>query len=224
MKKSPDLSFSILLLIFFFAPATAAADTRYVSDELIVTVRESRQPGAEVITTVHSNEPVQVLEEGDRYLKIRTAEGRVGFIQAQYITPETPKTIIIARLKEERDRLQRRVEELQAARSPQAEELDRLEKENARLEGVLENARTELEAVREEYDTLLADSQQVVEITAERDRLQQRNKELTAELEQLEKENAQLLRTGMIRWFLAGGGVFLCGWLIGKVSRKKRRF
>ncbi|MHB1397865.1 MAG: hypothetical protein ACYDAI_00065 [Trichloromonadaceae bacterium] len=31
-----------------------------------------------------------------------------------------------------------------------------------------------------------------------------------------------MLRTGMIKWFLAGGGVLLCGWLIGRVSRKNQ--
>jgi SH3 domain protein len=62
----------------------------------------------------------------------------------------------------------------------------------------------------------------VVEIVEARDRLQKTNDQLSAEVSALTAENSDLMRTGALKWFLAGGGVFLLGWLIGKMSRKKQ--
>jgi SH3 domain protein len=202
----------------------AAADTRYVSDRLIITVREGKGPGAAPLATIPTDEPVQVLEEGDQFLKIRTPEGLVGFVQAQYITKETPKPIIIDRLEKEVDRLKKRIEELKAAQSPQAQEMESLREKAQSLEKTLAETENELRSVTETYNTLVENSGRVVEITAEHDLLQKENQRLTAELATLEEDNTQLLRQGMIQWFLAGAGVFVVGWILGKISRKKRRF
>jgi len=40
----------------------------------------------------------------------------------------------------------------------------------------------------------------------------------------LRQENERLSRTGMIRWFLAGAVVLLVGWMVGRVSRKKKKY
>ena len=36
------------------------------------------------------------------------------------------------------------------------------------------------------------------------------------------EKNEKLIAARMVKWFLAGGGVFFFGWIIGKISRKKR--
>jgi SH3 domain protein len=48
------------------------------------------------------------------------------------------------------------------------------------------------------------------------------NEKLSSKVQLLNAENSELKRTGMIKWFLAGGGVLLFGWIIGRISRKKR--
>ena len=74
----------------------------------------------------------------------------------------------------------------------------------------------------EKYETLLSQAENVVEIAAEREQLLQKNNKLEAEVRTLLKNNDKLADSRMIKWFLAGGGVFLFGWVIGKISRKKR--
>ncbi|WP_027715260.1 TIGR04211 family SH3 domain-containing protein [Desulfuromonas sp. TF] len=215
----------VCLFVLVLASALpVAADTRFVSDRLIITVRDGKGPGAAPLTTLPTDEPVEVLEEDAQFLKIRTKEGLVGFVQAQYITKETPKPIIIERLEKEVDRLKGRMEELKAAQSPQAQELESLRERAQSLEKTLAETQSELRSALEKYNTLAENSGRVVEVTAERDLLQEENQRLAAELATLEEDNTQLLRRGMIEWFLAGAGVFVVGWIIGKVSRKKRRF
>ena len=47
--------------------------------------------------------------------------------------------------------------------------------------------------------------------------------ELESQDETLKKENQRLSKTETLKWFLAGGGVLLVGWIIGMISRKSRK-
>ena len=107
IKSLPSVVFCLLIL----GSATigsaqtdnlsAVPDKRYVTDMLILTLREG--PGNEytVIRTLKSDAPVYVLEEGEAFLKIRTEEGQEGWVAKQYITTNTPKPIIITGLNKE---------------------------------------------------------------------------------------------------------------------------
>ena len=85
------------------------ADRRYVSDRLIITLRETPNTNGRVLRTLKTDTPVEVLEESGRYLRIRTEAGEEGWVDKQYITPETPKPIIMARLHDEMNRLQEKI-------------------------------------------------------------------------------------------------------------------
>ena len=86
------------------------------------------------------------------------------------------------------------------------------------LEKVLNNERT----ITEKYNTLAAQAENVVKIAKERDQLRQENKKLTSGIKVLQEKNDEIADSRMIKWFLAGGGVFFFGWIIGRISRKKR--
>jgi SH3 domain protein len=210
-------------LLLLTTAMAVGADTRYVSDRLIITLRAGTGPNAEVITTLATDDSLEVLAEEGPFLKVRTPDGTEGYVQGQYITRETPKSTIIARLEKERDQLKSRLAQLEKGKTGIAEEAKAIKEEAAKSEADLAKTQKELQAITGKYDTLLENSKQVLEITSERDRLHQENARLAAEVKTLGEENADLLRKGMIQWFLAGGGVFLFGWLIGKISRKKKR-
>jgi len=212
-----------LLFILALPPALGAAQTRYVSDQLVITVRAGKSASSETLATLQTDDPVEVLAEGDRYLKVRTRDGVEGYVLAQYITGETPRPLVIARQKKEIGELRRQLDQLRQAKGSAFEQTEELQKRNAELEGELATSEEKLQEVTDKYAALKKDSEQVMEIIAERDQLQSQNNSLAGEADALRKENEQLLRTGMIRWFLAGAGVLLVGWILGKVSRKKRR-
>ena len=68
----------------------------------------------------------------------------------------------------------------------------------------------------------MAQAENVIKIAQERDQLLQKNKKLTTGIKELRNKNEKISDSRMIKWFLAGGGVFFFGWIIGKISRKKR--
>ena len=92
-----------------------------------------------------------------------------------------------------------------------------LEKDAEDYRQEVARATAELEQITENYNALLDQSKNVVQLAGEHDRLD-------TELNRLKKENTRLQRTGMIRWFLAGAGVLLIGLIAGRVTRKKKYF
>jgi SH3 domain protein len=225
----------VLCILLSIPAGPALADRRYVSDMLILTLREGPGNEYEVIRTLRTGTPIEVLEEGERYLRVRTEEGEEGWVAKQYITSDTPKPLIMAGLEKENERLEAKVQELQkketlllnqlkeAAQGHDAN-LKELEKDAEKYRQEVSRATAELEQITEKYDALLEQSKNVVAVAGERDRLQAENAKLVDEMNRLKKENTRLQRTRVIQWFLAGAGVLLIGLIAGRVTTKKRYY
>ncbi|ALC17439.1 SH3 domain protein [Desulfuromonas soudanensis] len=221
------------LLILLLA-ALAGAETRYVSDRLIVTLRQGPVSGSPVLKTLKTGEAMEVLEEGPEYLRVRDSEGVEGYVQKQYITKDLPKELVVKGLEKELGRLKAKIADLEKSKAALSVELEEARKgkqsvaqelqgTSSALQEALTRTEEELKRVTEEYAELRRQSENVVALAEERDRLRTENEALGTEAATLRQENETMLRTGMIRWFLAGAGVFFVGWLAGKLSRKKNR-
>ena len=231
--------FSILVLLAAVAASqTAFAETRYVSDELIITLRQGKSTQHRIIKTLKTGTPLEILEEGESYLKVRTEDGTEGYVLRQYITSEPPKSQRIAELERVNASLNnygspdlepeflalynRTEKQLQTIEENYNEKRAETAARIAELEQNLEEALNSERLMTERYETLLAQSENVVEIAAERDQLLQKNIKLEADVTALSERTEKLADSRMVKWFLAGGGVFFFGWIIGKISRKKR--
>jgi SH3 domain protein len=221
-------------MVFFFYPALAWAETRYISDQLVVSLREQPQNNSETIVYLRTGAPVEVLDVGEKYLKVKTANGEVGYIQKHYLTEDTPKAKIISRLTRDNQALQERVEELEKrysesfaksdeARKKTLSELDEARRRVAVLEKDLQESKAGLAERTREYEALRKNAKNIVEITAERDRLRLSHEELTSSVTRLEEEREDQLKKETTQWFLAGAGVLFFGWILGKFSRSKRK-
>ncbi len=235
MKIPVQIPCFILLCFIFFFPAIVHAETLYVTDQLVITVRRGASNQHAIIKTVTTGTPLEVLEhvEEDKYVKVRLTSGEEGYVLAQYLTSDTPKTQIVSRLEKEVGKLRNMLKEVENERNQLAEDLKSVKDETSskseelnsyasELETELSETRQELQTLNVTYATLLDKSKKVLEVTSERDRLLESNKQLTSAVQLLSEEKSRLMRSGMIKWFLAGGGVFFFGWLIGKISRKKK--
>ncbi len=233
MRYLNIISILIVLASYVFAPP-AAAETRYVVDELVITLRLGKSPNHKIIKNLKTGSPLEVLEDDDKtYIKVRTPDGAVGYVLRQYVSSDIPKKQIIKKLETRNSSLQKKISNLEAAKSNLEKQLKTIEKNynqefseistassdmKQKLEQALNNERT----ASEKYTTLLGQAENVLEIAAERDELLQKNIKLEADVTRLVNENDELSDSRMIKWFLAGGGVLFFGWIIGKISRKKR--
>jgi len=229
--------FSICIsLVLLFTPAffnTAAAETRYVSDQLVITLRQGKTNQHKILRTLETGTPLEVLEEDESYLKVRTNDGLEGYVLVQYISSDPPKQGIIKRLEGENNDLKREIgrfkksnDELNAKiatlQKNHAQELLELTNRSTLIEESLENIKQEQAITDENYSILRDQSENVITISEERDQLLKDKSRLASEVTSLRNQYEKLSDTRMIKWFLAGGGVLLFGWIIGKISRKKR--
>ncbi len=227
----PLLAITMAVLI----AGTSVAETVYVGDRLVVTLREIPEDAAPTIDTLKSDDALELLEEGDVYYRVRTVDGAEGYIKKQYLTRERPKSLIIADLERQLAQQKKVVADIKASLTGKEADIrqanDALKASVEELQAKLADSTKELEAVRRElaearkdYETLQKDSGDVVSIVKAREALQKENDRLTDELNTMREDNIYLLTTFYIKWFLAGAGVMFVGWLIGKSSRRKRRY
>ena len=224
---------SLLLLSIVVLSSSVMADTRYVDDLLVITLRQGKSSKHRILRTLKTGTALEVLEEDESYLKVRTADGLEGFVLRQYISTSPPKKQLIKRLEGKNKDLQQKItqfdktnDDLKAQigvmQENHAQELLELTGRSSLTEEALQQIQQEQEVLAENYSTLLAQSENVVAIAEERDQLLIDKSKLTSEVTALRNQNEELSDTRMIKWLLAGGGLLLVGWIIGKISRKKR--
>ena len=229
-----NILFILILLASYVFVTPAAADTRYVIDELVITLRLGKSTQHKILKTLKTGTPLEVLEEDDEtYIKVRTTDGVEGYVLRQYTSSNIPKKQRIEELEMLNSSLQNKTSVLEDAKNHLEIQLKTSQEgynqksadintKFADLEQKLEQALYNELTMAEKYDALLAQSENVVEVVSERDQLLQNNIKLEANATELLRTNEKLSDSRMIKWFLAGGGVFLFGWIIGKSSRKKR--
>jgi len=209
-----------LLLLF---SVSVFAETRYVSDHLIVTVRSGKGNEYKILETVPTGTPVNVVEEDKNYVKVITSKGTEGYIRRHYVSKELPKSTQIKRLKKEIVTLQQQLTAQQQNVEANKEEASTYKQQITELTAQLQQAQQKVKDTDHEYKTLLSKSENVLNLSNENSQLIEENNSLNSELLVLREENQNFHRSNMIQWFLAGGGVFFGGWIIGKISRKKQR-
>jgi SH3 domain protein len=229
-RLAPLLGLLILLVV---SAAPALAETRYVTDDLTITMRSGKGSEFRILKVLKTGTPVEVLEEDGNYLKIRTEDGEEGWVLAQYMTSETPKARVIAGLKNEVSRLKSRVEAMGADRDALKQQMNEAQRNQAseirdaeksaqasRQEAV--RTQQELKELSGKYESLVKASGNVPGLVSERDRLSEENTRLSTVERHLKEENERIRRKVMIYWFLAGAGVFFVGWIVGKASKQRR--
>lgn len=231
--RHPGLAVLLILPFILFAPPVFA-ETGYVSDMLLLTMRNGPGDGYSVLKTLTSNTAVEILEKGDQYLKIRLRDGDEGWVQQQYITYDLPSTLVIAGMKKKIEELESANMEFAAGRSPLIESLEttkkNYEEKLAEVQSSLDREIKEknllsvaLDKLRMTHEQFLNQSKDTVGLISENSSLKEENQELSSELGEFKKTNDDLLKTSMIKWFLAGAGVLIAGWIIGRSVGTSRR-
>jgi SH3 domain protein len=225
--------FSLMLFPFTVSVGVVYAETQYVSDTLIITMREGKGNEYKIIETLKTGTPLEIIEKSEHYMKVRTEKGIEGWVLRQYLTRQTPKPVIIANQKKKIHQLNTKIEqykkdneslqdELKTAKSDLNKKIGNLKQNLSASKGKAEQTARELKEITENYNALFKESKDVINLVKERDRLKESNSNLQTKNEQLQEENEDLKNSQMIWWFAAGGAVFFVGWIVGKISRQKR--
>jgi len=215
------LLFLFLLVLIVATPALA--ETRYVVDQIVVNFRDGKGKEASTIKNLRTGTVLEVLDEDATHVKARIKSGEEGYILKQYVTKKIPSAQVIAQLERDLAQAKKELEQLKKTSSASIELKNSAENELAELDKTLVKTRQDLSLLKKKHEELRFKSEHIVQLAEEKELLDAEHSALSAEVQLLRKENEGFQRSNAIRWFLAGGGVFLFGWLIGKISRKNRR-
>ena len=216
------------LFLLCIALKAAYGETHYVTDMLILTFREGPGRNYKVIRTLETNTPVELLEETDRYYKVRTKENEEGWMEKQYITSDIPKTIIISELEKEISQLKEKIQMLGNILNSLRDDLNDAKLKATKIEKKcredLSQKTGEMAKIRGEYKSLIEQKKGGIKSGKEFEQLRKENEILKRRIEHLEQENQRSKISKAVLWFLAGNGVFIAGLITGKISRKKKIF
>jgi len=162
IMKSRLIFLFVLFAITVGLAVSAGADTRYVTDMLVLTVRDRPDDEAGVLGNLRTADSVEVLEESGPYLRIRAQDGLEGWVQKNYITSKRPKAIIIEEMQNEINRLNSKIENFDKKRDAYVDEVkvnkqaDKIKIEE--LEESVSSLNGELKQLTGKYNTLVNES------------------------------------------------------------------
>jgi SH3 domain protein len=205
--------FGICLLLF---AVPVQATTMYVNDIVEITLRTGQSLEHKILSFLQSGQQLEVLEMNDQWAHVRTSNGKDGWVLSRYLTPEPTSKIKLDRLEEK----QKSVLEQNATL---LQENQQLKGENKKLSTALSSTDKGLDKVRTEYETLKSESGEFLAMKAKYEKTASRLDEETRKASQLEEQVAKLTRSYAIKWFLAGSGVLLFGFIVGFSLKRQRR-
>lgn len=239
--------FCISLILLHMSPkfttsAPAQDNVRYISDSLVIKIKNNIESPYEVVASVQSDDSVQIIEQKGNYCKISTADGKQGWISKHYLKSEPPKTLVIKQLQEELADLKSQLTLKQSA-TPAAATIGEPSNNQAcqEIQLKLNDAEKSIARLQEELkaqqnslpDPSAKTSELVINATSlSIEQLEQNPENFTLLISEYEKRGKQISelqniiskRNDQTRflWFAAGALVFLVGLLTGRTSNRKK--
>lgn len=212
--------FAVTLLLILLA-TSSQAETRYVTDYISFSLREAPNKGAKFLTGLPSGTRVDILDTqpGTGYSKVKTRDGRVGFIETRRLQKQPPARLLL----EEADK---KIVELQRSGSGRGDnglmdDYEVLKFEHAKLKEDYSRLQKKMEAIQRT-------SANAVRISMERNDLRKQLADMTRSKAELEQKHLEAGNNREQRWFIIGSGVLFAGIILGlllpnlRFKREKR--
>ena len=213
LGSSLFLSCFFSLIVFI---NVALAQTWYIKPSAEIPLRRGQGTDYRILAIVPDGTAVTITEETDSWAKVTTEEGKEGWILKRYLTRDIPLGTVVESLKKTNSSL---TEEMTLLQTKNKE----LEEFNTALQNTLNMNKKELLETTDKYQKLMADTSDVVAITSTLEQSKQTIAKLQQDLGSISAENKRLSASRNIKWFLAGGGTLILGFLFGLVMSKSKK-
>lgn len=209
------LILTVVLALAMVATA-ALANTVYVTEDFEITMRTGPGVDRKIIALIRSGQRVEEVSKSEEWTEIRLPSDKTGWVLTRYLSPKEPCALVKERIQTQYNQLQTDHTELQAKNSD-------LEAVNQRLEAQLASTQASLERVTGDFDDLKTESTDFLKLKTQFKKVTAQLEETKTKADKFEDETSRLLRNQNIKWFLAGAGVILIGFIIGFSSRRQKR-
>ena len=208
----------LALLLVAFA-TTAHAQTMYITDEVVITLRRGAGTQFAIIDNLTTGDVVEALERDDEngYTRVRVRDsGDEGWVLSRYLVGTPTAGIQLVDARRTLAQAESRIESLEA-------ELAAANAALSTIQGELSTAQTMNSSISAELTDIRSASANAIQLRDQNEGLRRRNNELAAEIEALEIENSRLANRSRQNWFIVGALVLAAGIVIGLVAPSLRR-
>jgi SH3 domain protein len=192
------------------------AETMYVRDVLRLPIRTGQSTEYKIIAVIESGVKVEILQAQDEWTQVRLPNEKEGWVQSRYLTAEPTSKIKLEKLEAKHRNLTTYAASLN-------EENASLKREKRELGADLAESQKALNQISKDFESLKADSAEFLKLRAKHTSTAAQLDEKTQKLEALEEELSKHQLYNAIKWFLAGSGVLLLGFIIGFSAKRQRR-
>lgn len=206
----------VIAFVFLSIPSTTQAKSLYVIPTAEIALRSGKGNEYRVVAVIVNGSRVQLLKEDGDWAKIRTADNKEGWMPKRYLSASPPLKDAVASLQSERDRLKKQISDLN-------KQLNEVSEARNQHEQDLKACIIDRDKLRKRYDSLKEDAANVLNFKNALSETAEELRELKHKYNIAEQENAHLRNNSRIKWFLAGGGLLLVGWIIGLITTRGRR-
>ena len=203
----------IVLMCF---SANGLAESMYVTDLLKLTLRSGPSTEHKILSVVESGYQVEMLEPGEDWSLVRIADGKEGYVLTRYLVPEPTHNVRLEKLQTKHKALVQQAATL-------LEENTRFRNESKKLKATSDRNEKALKKLHTDYDKLKAGSADYLELKEKYKTVSGQLAEQTKRAAALDEELRAIEINQYIKWFLAGSGVLLVGFIVGYSARRQRR-
>jgi SH3 domain protein len=204
------------LVLLLLVPVTGMAATKYVSDQLVITLRTGQGNQFQIIKTLPSGTLLTILQETNTgYTQVRTADGTEGWVRTQYLSEDPPAAEELAKTQDKLAKLQEKYNKVQ-------QELSELRKQKAQLDAEHTKLLNEDKATADKLAKLEQVAAHPKQLESENVELREKFAKMSNEFTLIKQENQVLNDRSKRNWFLAGALVVIIGIIIGLIIPKLR--
>lgn len=207
-----------MFIIVLLASAQAVAeDIRYVSDNLIITMRSGASGTHKIVRTLQSGTKLVLLGISDdsRYANVRTADDTEGWVLSQYLNENQAAKDLLAVAEEKLEAYKDNQSKFNERIKSLGEQLNKSKEANAQL--LKENS-----SLKSENASISRAAARPVAIDRENKDLRNTLGKIQKDLQIMRAENHVLKDKDNKEWFMAGGGVLLFGIILGIIVPRIR--
>jgi len=214
--KQPLKQIVFLGIVLMCFSANGFAETLYVTDFLKLTLRSGPSIENKILSVIESGQQVEMLEPGEDWSLVRMANGKEGYVLTRYLVAEPTNNIRLEQLQTKHKALMQQAAAL-------LEENTRFRDESKQLKSTLDENEKALKKISTDYDKLKAGSAEYIELKEKYKTVSGQLAEQTKRADALDEELRAIEINQYIKWFLAGSGVLLVGFIVGFSARRQRR-
>lgn len=208
----------IMFIGFFltFFSATALAERMYVTDVIKLTLRSGPSTEYKILAVVESGQALEIVESGEDWTLVRLENEKEGYVLTRYLIPEPPNSVRL-------EQLQTKHKALTEQAATLLDENKTLREENKQLKSTLDSTEKSFKTLDGDYKELKAGSAEFLTLKTKYKKVSEQLAEQTKKADKLDKELSKVELNQYIKWFLAGSGVLLVGFIVGFSARRQRR-